>query len=157
MPSLVVALVGAVACSTLGTRATREHGTITKAGLISVFDLRAGDCLLPDGVVGGDVEEVKAVPCRDPHTHEVFAVPRYTATSSAYPGREALQRFATPACRRALPGYTGSARLDPSLTLSYIVPTEKSWAREDDRDITCVLVASGNKMAGSVRSTTSAP
>ena len=148
----LLALAVPPACSSLGTRATRDHGEITKPGRISVFDLQPGDCLLPDGVVGGDVEEVRAVPCKAPHTHEVFAIPQYTG-SDTYPGRPALQRFAAPACRAAVRGYLGTTTLDPSLTLSYLVPSAKSWADEDDRQITCVLVTSGNKVAGSLRRT----
>jgi hypothetical protein len=155
---LPVALVLVTACSSISTLATREHGVITKAGRISVFDLRPGDCLFPDGVVAGDVEKVKAVPCREPHTHEVFAVPAYPGSARAYPGRSALERFAATACRSALRPYVGSAPLDPSLTLGYLVPSTDSWRRDSDRQVTCVLVTSGNKMAGSVRSTsTSAP
>jgi hypothetical protein len=149
---LVAALALALpaACSSLSTRATREHGVITKPGQISVFDLQPGDCLLPDGVVGGDVEEVRAVPCKDPHTHEVFAIPQYTG-SGTFPGRRALERFAAPACRKAVPAYLGTTTLDSSLTLSYLVPSAKSWADEDDRQVTCVLVTTGNKVAGSLR------
>jgi hypothetical protein len=149
---LLVALAVTTACSSLSTRATREHGVITKPGQVSVFDLQPGDCLLPAGVVGGDIEEVRAVPCKDPHTHEVFAVPEYRG-SDVYPGRRALQQFAAPACRGAVRGYLGTAKLDPSLTLSFLVPSAKSWVDDDDRKITCVLVTTGNKVAGSLRKT----
>src|SRR4051794_17531664 len=70
---VLAALVLGAACSKKSAK--RDHGAITKAGLISVFDLRPGDCLMPDDKVKGEVEKINAVPCTDPHTQEVFAVP----------------------------------------------------------------------------------
>ena len=67
----LVAVLAVSACSK--DPAKREDGAITKPGPISVFDLRIGDCLLPDKDATGEVEKLNAVPCSDPHTQEAFA------------------------------------------------------------------------------------
>lgn len=150
--AVVVAVAVVGACSKDGAK--REDGTITGAGPISVFDLRPGDCLNPGDDVVGDVENITAVPCEEPHTQEVFAVPEYEDEGGVYPGEGEIQAFADAACLEAFVGYTGTEYLDSNLYFSYLHPSVDSWNSDDDRQIVCVIVATGNEMVGSVRETT---
>jgi hypothetical protein len=149
---LLCALVLTGACSKKSAK--RDHGAITKAGLVSVFDLRPGDCLLPDKKVSGEVDKINAVPCSDPHTQEVFAVPEYPdKNGGAYPGEGEIKKFADAACLEAFGTYTGTDYLDSHLFFSYLHPSVDSWNSGDDRQVVCVVVATGKEMTGTVKGT----
>jgi hypothetical protein len=146
-----VALLIAAGCS--DDDATREGGEITEPGPISVFELRPGDCIYPDDDLSGELENIEAVPCADPHTHEVFAVPEYEDVEGVYPGEAALQEFADAACLEAFEEYTGTDYLDSELFFTYLHPSVESW-NDDDRGIICVLTDKGAEMVGSKRAAT---
>lgn len=153
---LLVTLVAA--CS--DDKAEREDGEITNAGPISVFELRPGDCLYPDDDTVGEVGDIKAVPCREPHTQEVFATPEYPDEGGVYPGEAVIQQFADAACLEAFGSYTGTDYLNSDLFFTYLHPSVDSW-NDDDRQVVCVIVAPGEpgteaagEMTGSVRDTT---
>jgi len=149
---LVAALVLAGACSK--DKAERDDGEITKAGPISVFELRPGDCLYPDDKAVGEIENIKAVPCTEPHTQEVYAVPKFPDDSDVYPGEAEIQKFADASCLEAFGEYTGIDYLDSNLYFSYLHPSLDSWNSGDDREVVCVIVATGKEMVGSVKATT---
>lgn len=151
----VVAAVLLVAAITACSKddAKRVGGTITEAGPISVFDLRPGDCLYPDDSTVGEVEKVQAVPCDEPHTQEVFAVPEFPDERGVYPGEAALQQFADAACLEAFEAYTGTDYLDSDYFFTYLHPSVDSW-NDDDRQIICVITDEGAEMTGSVGATT---
>jgi hypothetical protein len=155
-------IVLAVALLALGgacsdDKAEREDGDIATSGPISVFDLRPGDCLFPDDKTVGEVENIQAVPCDEPHRQEVFAVPDYPAEEGdAYPGEAEIQQQADALCLEAFAEYTGEDYLDSDLFFTYLHPSVDSW-NDDDRQIVCVIVAPGDPdatMTGSVRATT---
>src|SRR5213075_1863139 len=87
-------------------KADRKEGAITKAGAISVFDVHVGDCLDPGDKLGGEISDIKAVPCSDAHTHEVFALPEYPGSGDVYPGDAKLADFANAQCLEAFGNYT---------------------------------------------------
>lgn len=142
-----VVLLGS-ACS---SGAHRSKGAITKAGDISVFDVSVGDCLNPGDKIGTEIANIKAVPCKDPHTHEVFALPKYPGTSDVYPGDDKLKSFANAQCLEAFGKYTGTDYLDSKLFFSYLQPSIRSWNEGKDRTVMCVIVATGKPVTGSVR------
>jgi hypothetical protein len=153
---LLVALVLSGACSK--DKAKREGAHITDAGPISVFDLRPGDCLDPGDKAVGEIDTIQAVPCAEPHTQEVFAVPDYPADKGeAYPGEAEIQKFADASCLEAFGEYTGTDYLDSNLFFSYLHPSVDSWNSKDDRKVVCVIVAKGDEMKGSVRASTTTP
>jgi hypothetical protein len=155
---VIVVLVAALAllggaCSK--DKAKRDHGEITKAGPISVFDLRPGDCLLPDDKTVGDVEKINAVPCAETHTQEVYALPEYPDEGGVYPGEAEIKKFADASCLEAFGDYTGTDYLNSNLFFTYLLPSLDSWNSGDDRQILCVIVSPTEKgMTGSVKGTT---
>ena len=155
---VVVVLVAALAvlggaCSK--DKAEREGGEITKAGPISVFDLRPGDCLMPDDKTVGEVEKINAVPCAEQHTQEVFALPEYPDEGGVYPGEEEIKKFADASCLEAFGTYTGTDYLSSNLFFTYLHPSLDSWNSGDDRQVICVIVSpTEDGMTGSVRGTT---
>ena len=141
-------VVVASACS---SGAHRTKGAITKAGDISVFDVSVGDCLSPGEKIGTEISNIKAVPCKDPHTHEVFGLPKYPGSSDVYPGDDKLKTFANAQCLQAFGTYTGTDYLDSKLFFSYLQPSIRSWNDGKDRTVVCVIVATGKPVTGSVR------
>jgi hypothetical protein len=147
---LVLALVVA-GCSK--DKADRKDGAIDKAGNVSVFDVQVGDCLNPGEELGAEITKIKAVPCKEPHTHEVFALPDYPdKESDVYPGEDKLRSFANAQCLEAFGNYTGTDYLDSKLFFSYLQPSIRSWQEGDDRRIVCVIVSTGKEVTGSAKS-----
>jgi hypothetical protein len=141
------------ACS--DDKADRDDGDITDAGPISVFELRPGDCLSPGDDAVGEIENIEAVPCDEPHTQEVFALPEYPDDEGggAYPGEAEIQQFADASCLEAFEQYTGIDYLNSDLYFTYLHPSVDSW-NDDDRTVVCVVTAGGDEMTGSVAGTT---
>ena len=120
-----------------------------------MFDLEVGDCLNPDPGTSGEITSIEAVPCEEPHTQEVFALPEYVGAdgrpTDVYPGEGELRRFADAACLDAFSRYTGTDYLDSDLYFSYLHPSIDSWNSGDDRTVVCVVVSPGEETTGSVR------
>ena len=151
---LVVGALALAGCS--DDKAGRKEGAINKAGDISVFDVQVGDCLMPGDELGAEITDVHAVPCADPHTHEVFALPEYDE-DDVYPGEEKLRNFADAECIGAFNSYTGIEYLESDLFFSYLQPSIRSWNEGDDRRIVCVIVATGEPVEGSARKASAQP
>ena len=153
LPALVAVALVAAACSGDDGADRGDDGEITEAGPVSVFELRVGDCLLLEDDLTGDLKDLNAVPCSEPHTQEVFALPEMDAEGDVYPGQEEIKAFADAACLEAFPAYTGQDYLDAEgLYFSYLHPSLDSWNEGDDRQIVCVIGGTGGEeMTGSVR------
>lgn len=154
LPALLLLAASALACSD-DDAGRGEDGRITEPGPVNVFDLEVGDCLNPDEGTEGEVTEIEAVPCSEPHTQEVFALPEYEApegqSDDLYPGEGEIRKFADAACLDAFERYTGADYLDSDLFFSYLHPSLDSWNEGDDRTVVCVIVATGEPTTGSVR------
>jgi len=151
---VVLALVAiAAACSGDDGAERGEGGEITEAGPVSVFELRIGDCLSLEDGLSGDLKDLSAVPCSEPHTQEVFALPEMEAEGDVYPGEDEIKSFADAACLEAFPEYTGQDYLDAEgLYFSYLHPSLDSWNEGDDRQIVCVIGGTGGEsLTGTVR------
>jgi hypothetical protein len=149
LPVLVVALVAA-GCSK--DKAGRKDGAIAKAGNVSVFDVQVGDCLNPGKELGAEITSIKAVPCKDPHTHEVFGLPEYPGNGDVYPGEDKLRNFANAQCLESFGNYTGADYLDSKLFFSYLQPSIRGWQEGKDRRVVCVIVSTGKEVTGSAKS-----
>ena len=83
-----------------------------------------------------------------------YAVPEFPDDSDVYPGEGEIQKFADASCLEAFGEYTGTDYLDSNLYFSYLLPSIDSWNSGDDRQVACVIVATGDEMVGSVKGTT---
>jgi hypothetical protein len=150
----LVAGLGIVGCGRDASPARGPGGVVVEAGEESVFSLRVGDCVQPPTELGDaerpELERVTAVPCSEPHTHEVFARPLFTATD-AYPGPNQLRAFADGACLSEFEGYVGVPYEDSALRFSYLLPSLRSWNEGDDRTVVCLLVATDERLTSSAR------
>jgi hypothetical protein len=146
-----VAVVFAVAgCSGGGGLKRDKDGHVTSAGDLSVFDLRAGDCITPPGDVKAELDKVRVVPCKDGHTQEAFAVQPYDK-GDAYPGDQALTAFADGVCLEQYQGYVGVAYQDSKLFYTYLLPSARSWNEGKDRKIVCIVTTTGEQLTASVK------
>ncbi len=137
---LAAVLAGAVvlgACSKSAKTERNGSGTVTKAGLWSVFDLKQGDCLLPPKELDKEIDKINVVPCAEAHTQEVYGNVKHSA--DAFPGVGALSQFADSKCVGELQTKLG---VSPSAGyyVSYLLPSFDSWNKDNDRSVTCVLV-----------------
>lgn len=121
------------ACSGSGD-IRNSAATVVTAGAWSVFDLRLGDCIAPDGLAASDSDEVLLVPCTEAHEWEVFGV--VTHPDAAYPGDAAVATFADQACLSLL---TKSETQQDATAFTYLLPTKDGWDERDDRVIVCVV------------------
>lgn len=149
---VVSVVVGAVVgCSSENDAARGEDGQIIKAGATSVFDLVAGDCVQPaPGLALKGIKHLHAVPCGEPHSHEVSAIAPYK-DPDVYPGPKTLEAFADAACYDAFEGYIGRQLPESVFHLSYLVPSFASWTDGDDHQVICFVVTDAEPLVGSVR------
>ena len=123
---------------------------MVSAGDVSVFDLQAGDCIVPPSDVQAELETVRVVPCSDAHTQEAFAVEPYTK-GDAYPGDQALTTFADGACLGDYQDYVGVAYQDSKLFYTYLLPSARSWNEGKDNKIVCIITTTGEQLTASVK------
>ncbi|HLI54108.1 MAG TPA: septum formation family protein [Acidimicrobiales bacterium] len=116
---------------------------------LSVFHLKPGDCVVTPTAIKAQLSKLTVVPCREPHTQEVYALVNDDA-GSVYPGETSLQRFANAACLQRFAGYVGSDYQDSSLFFTYLLPSVRSWAA-GDHTVDCVVTTTGQKLTRSVK------
>jgi hypothetical protein len=141
---IVLVLTG---CS---NNARRSNGAITKPGKISVFDLRAGDCVVPPKNVAAEITSVTGVPCADSHPQEVYDKVDYK-DGDAYPGDDALKSYADARCQDGYEPYVGIAYSESRFYYTYLLPSARGWENDGDRTIVCLVTTTGDQLRSSVR------
>jgi len=148
---LVLTLLALVIASCSKSEPEREEGVpgVTKAGKLSVFDLRPGDCLGDLSELTDQLETVPVEPCTEVHRIEVYHLADHPAEK--YPGEAELATFADGVCLAEFGAYTGVDyfAVGTSLYFSYLFPTLDSWNDSEDRGIVCVVGSSAD-LNGSV-------
>ena len=174
-------IVGAISHRCSGIRPGQVDSTTRRAAVLAIAfsvvavsgcfggddDIEGGEILnLDESVVEGrcydfdptqdaKIEELPPeLPCKDPHSHEIYAV--VESTAAVYPGLEALEAEAQVACLDEFEDYVGISPFDSELFSSWIVPTLQSWSAEGDgnkgdRQILCVVgLFGGGQLEGSM-------
>jgi hypothetical protein len=147
---LVAAVLVLASCSGGGGLKRGKDGRITSPGDLSVFDVQAGDCVVPPTDVKAELENVRVVPCKDPHTQEAFAVEKYDK-GDAYPGDQALTAFADGICLERYQAYVGVAYQDSTMFYTYLLPSARSWNEGKDRKVICLVTTTGAQLTASVK------
>jgi hypothetical protein len=144
-----VALVAPLAACSSGGIHRDSEGRITEKGKLSVYDLRAGDCLNPPDRVDNELVKVDVLPCSDRHTQEVVAVK--TIESKDYPGDDEVRKTAEQLCVKPFGDYIGVDYIDSSLYLTYLLPSLRSWD-DGDKDVTCIAqIVDADGVKGSLK------
>lgn len=141
-----VSLFGVLVAVSHGHEAHRTaSGTVSKAGTMSAFAIRVGDCVrLPEQL--DSINNLTVVPCTELHNAQAFAV--RTLQESSYPGETQTRASALAACRSAEPAFLG-----PGATALHIValfPSRLRWA-SGDRNAHCLLVDRVKDITGDIR------
>jgi hypothetical protein len=124
----------------------------------SVFKVKVGECFASPSEVKAQISDIKQVPCSQPHGKEAYAAAVYapsgaastSASSSDFPGNDALAAFAQGACAQRFTSYVGVSYLDSSLFFTYLAPSARSW-QDDDRTVLCFITSDGQPLKGSVK------
>ena len=105
---------------------------------VKYSDLKAGDCFERPS---GRFKNVETVPCEQDHDLEAFAVLDHPAgEDEAFPGMDALLRYASPQCLAQFPGYAGVPFDQLNLKDVYITPRESAW-KDGARRVVCAVSA----------------
>lgn len=146
-----LAAIAAVAGLTL-TACSKEpqrdpSGVITESAEgADVFSIKVGDCT--GDLATGDLTELDAIPCGDPHKSEAYAA--ITLDDGDYPGTEAVKTQADDGCSGGFETFIGVAYDDSELFLTSLTPTEDSWA-QGDREILCLVYDDAADTTGSLK------
>jgi hypothetical protein len=130
-------------------------GGKTVGASVSTLHLHAGQCIVPPTQVKAELATISVVPCRSPHTQEVFDLATYnlgpTDVNATFPGADKLKTFAQGACLQAFPSYVGTAYPDSALFVTYLLPSPRSWTDGGDRSVACIASTTGQQLRASVK------
>ncbi len=124
--------------TTVTTSSTLAPTTTTNDSLVSVFELRQGDCIIGD-IGAGEVTQVEMVDCAEEHSFEVYREGLVDSSITTY-DEAAIAAYAEDICRTSLAAYI-PADDDRDLKFKFLQPTAESWgnANDPDRVVTCLL------------------
>ncbi len=114
---------------------------------VSVFELRAGDCI--QGEIGsGQVQQLLKVDCSVPHEFEVYREALIDSSVTSF-DEAAISAQAEEVCRTSLAAYIPPDD-ERNLKFKWFQPTEESWNQETDPDrvITCLLFDEDGPLTG---------
>lgn len=115
-------------------------GRAREAGSVRADRLRAGDCF--DDQDDRSPDAFPVVPCAEPHDNEAYF--RFVVPGDEFPGQEALTDQAAARCRaEPFTDYVGRPVESTSLGVFYVLPSQETWERFDDRTIICALFDEG--------------
>ena len=148
---LVLALTG---CAEERPTAQRdEAGAVATEGAVDPFEVALGDCV--EQPVGSEeeveeVEEVKAVPCGQPHDGEVYAV--FDLPDGDFPGDEEVAAAGEERCVKDFGTFIGTPYEESQYDITSLFPTRESWETKDDREYVCIVVApEGQQATGTLK------
>ena len=117
----------------------------------SVEDLSVGDPFDDPADDNVEVSLVDLVPCGEPHDSEVYATVSMGGTSSAFPGRSAMDEDSWLRCLERFEAFVGTPYDLTTLDIVWLSPTAESWSL-GDRQVTCAVYRlDRQKMTGSAR------
>jgi len=152
---LVITLASACSDESTQDNSTRdESGDITEGGDVGVFALEVGDCF--DQPPSGDITEVAAIPCDEPHDLEVFAKFDMEGGDDApYPGDAAVRTASEECIGTLFEDYVGLDYQSSRFDVFPITPTQDTWESDlNDREIICTAnTVDGTPITGSIQGT----
>jgi len=141
----VVVLVGVLAVAGIGY-AVKKHndadrdptGSISKKGDLDAFSIKVNDCYEKpkDALTGFD--SVKAIPCDQPHTAQVYYTFLFPNATSVAPTDDELKATVDPKCTDAGKTMVDEAKVPQDAMLNYLIPDDRAW-KSGHHDILCVI------------------
>lgn len=119
----------------------------SSGGATAVTRLKVGDCLVE--VIDTYTTEVDLVACQYLHDAEVFGLSGVSTTT--YPGNAELTEQAEARCAQLFRLDVDPARqLDPSIRVTYLIPTADDWDTPGAHRIVCLAESTGLSLSGSI-------
>jgi hypothetical protein len=149
--ALLVASIGLSACGGDPEVTRDEAGAVASPATVDAFAIELGDCMdqpVSDSGELEEVDEIKVVPCTEPHDGEVFEV--LELTDGDFPGDEALTATVDEKCSAAFDTFIGMPFEESALGFFTLQPTEASW-EEDDREVVCIVGDPEARTTGSLK------
>jgi len=146
----IVAVAAGIAINVANTaHRSSTTGQVTGKGHVSVFSLRAGDCLQnpPASQAGLRVTQVTAVPCATAHDAQVYA--QFHATGNSHPGQAGLARESSHGCAARAAASLDKSKITSTMQLQFIYPDAQAWAN-GRRTISCLIVDSTPDLTSSL-------
>lgn len=147
------AVLALSACSSSGSGSgstpdrDESSGEITSSSDSDVFQLKVGDCLdLSSQDSESTVSSLPVTPCGESHDAEIYA--EYTFTDTSFPDDvdSRTQEF----CLTEFPTFVGMDYDTSELEITYLVPSESSWA-DGDRVSLCIVVDSAGGLTATMQ------
>lgn len=139
--------IGLFALGAFSSANRDNNGAIVDPGTVSAKTIKVGDCL--NDLKEGDVKNVAAVPCAQPHSAEVYA--EFTLTGTTYPGEDAVVKKAEDGCSTRFETAIATKYLeDDTIGIFYLYPSTDTW-KTGDRKVSCIAEKTGGTLTGSIR------
>lgn len=147
--TLTVLLAACAGSAEVADVARDADGRPTEAGPVRADRLRVGDCF--DDQDDRSPDAFPVVPCARAHDNEAFF--RFVVPGDDFPGQDALADQAAARCRdQPFTDYVGRPFESSTLGVFYVLPSQETWERFDDRTIICALFDEGlEPLRGSAR------
>lgn len=143
--AIVVATLALCGCATQGPR--NSAGEVTAPAPADAFSLQVGDCTGP--LTTGTVEQVKLMPCAEPHYWEVFGATELGGDE--FPGAGKVQDLAEEFCNAGFKEFVGVSVGKSDYDLTVLQPTRQTWTSADDRAVTCLVGSGEGEIEGSLK------
>lgn len=144
--ALVVSGCGALGGGADDAKRDASSGEVTESAAASVFSLEVGDCIAIPDADQMLVEQLDAMPCDQPHDAEIYA----EQTLAKLPEEADLETLAGTFCLAEFEPFVGLAYEESVLEVTYLYPTEDSWAQGDDV-LQCVVVHPSEDVTATLR------
>jgi hypothetical protein len=115
---------------------------------VSVFELQPGMCVNNPELSAGLITDLIAVPCDQPHSHEVYFKVTYNPPDGAFDAQR-VAAFADEQCAQAFTTYVGVPYDRSKYYFLHLAPSAESWKDQGDRDVVCLLFQQGATLTGS--------
>ncbi|MDR1711013.1 MAG: septum formation family protein [Propionibacteriaceae bacterium] len=117
------------------------------SNVVDAYSLQLGQCT--GEIPAGGADRLTLLDCAGEHSWEAFA--QTEATGAKFPGNAELTKDAGEFCEAAFEEFTGVKVSKSKYALTYLEPTEETWAA-GDRAITCLAGKASGGVVGSLES-----
>jgi Septum formation len=128
------------------TTAAPQGSTTVPGGEADVFTLGVGQCWTDD-TNAEELSSVTVIPCDQPHEYEVYDA--FDLADGDYPGQDSVNQSAQTDCTTRFETFVGIPYSESQYYLSYLTPTEESWAN-GDREVLCSIYDQNGPTTGSL-------
>lgn len=115
-----------------------SDGAVSVTGDLDAFKIKVNDCYEKpkDALTGFD--SVKAIPCDQPHTAQVYFSFAYPDATSVAPSDDQLKAVVDPQCTDSAKTKVDESKVPQDAMMNYLIPDDRAW-KSGHHDILCVV------------------